>query len=98
MHKTLLAVSLAAAGSFAGCGATAPLTFCNEFEVEVCARIYECDDAATKASARFDGQLRRLAVGVREQAQVEQLRDGDERQAVRRQLDQVPLGQSRRLR
>ena len=31
-----------AAGLAAGCDATSPVAFCNSFEVEVCARVYEC--------------------------------------------------------
>ena len=52
MHKLMLALC-AAAGLVAGCGATSPIAFCNSFEVEVCARVYECYDATTKASAQF---------------------------------------------
>ena len=33
--------------------AMSPIAFCNNFEVEVCARVYECYDAPTKASADF---------------------------------------------
>ena len=52
MNKLILAVC-AAAGLAAGCGSTAPLTFCNNFQIEACAREFECQDAATKASANF---------------------------------------------
>jgi len=52
MHKLLLGLCLSA-GLAAGCGSTSPVAFCNNFEVEVCARVYECYDAQTKASADF---------------------------------------------
>jgi hypothetical protein len=52
MHKLMLAVC-AAAGLASGCGGISPTAFCNNFEVEVCARVYECYDAPTKASAQF---------------------------------------------
>jgi len=51
MNKLLLAV-LAAIG-VAGCGGLSPVAFCNSFETEVCARVYECYDAPTRASAQF---------------------------------------------
>ncbi len=53
MQKLILVVC-AAAGLAAGCGGTSPVTFCNNFEVEVCARVYECYDAATRATAAFE--------------------------------------------
>jgi|SRR6185312_307519 len=52
MNNVLLGLCLSA-GLVAGCGATSPVSFCNSFEVEVCARVYECYDAATRASANF---------------------------------------------
>jgi hypothetical protein len=51
--KKLTIVVFAAAGLVAGCGGTSPITFCNDFETEVCARVFECYDATTKASAAF---------------------------------------------
>ena len=52
MHKLMLAVC-AVAGLAAGCGAETPIQACNSFQVEVCARVYECADGPTKASAAF---------------------------------------------
>jgi hypothetical protein len=37
----------------AGCGAKSALTFCNEFQVIACARVFECYDATVRASAQF---------------------------------------------
>jgi hypothetical protein len=52
MHKLMLAVC-AVAGLATGCSGTSAVTFCNEFEVEICARVYECYDPTTKATAAF---------------------------------------------
>jgi hypothetical protein len=51
MNKLALAVS--AAIGLAGCGGISPVTFCNNYEVEVCARVFECYDPQTQASAQF---------------------------------------------
>ena len=53
MRNFVVAVLTAAAGFSAGCGGTTPIGFCDNFEVEVCARVFECFDAATQASADF---------------------------------------------
>ena len=52
MHKFMLVVC-AVAGLAAGCGAQSPIAACNSFQVLVCARVYECYDGPTKASAAF---------------------------------------------
>jgi hypothetical protein len=52
MHTWMLAV-VVAAGFAAGCHATTPVEFCDSYEVEVCAREFECWDAATKMSSEF---------------------------------------------
>jgi hypothetical protein len=52
MRPWLLAVC-AVAGLAAGCGGRSPVTFCNDFAAEVCAREFECQDDATKQSAAF---------------------------------------------
>ena len=52
MHHWMLAV-VAVAGFAAGCGSTSPVDFCNNFEVEVCAREFQCWDAATQATPDF---------------------------------------------
>jgi hypothetical protein len=51
MNKLMLV--LCSAIGLAACGGISPVTFCNNFEAEVCARVYECYDAQTKASAQF---------------------------------------------
>jgi hypothetical protein len=52
MHKFMLALC-AVAGLASGCGGISPVSFCSDFETEVCARVYECYDATTRASANF---------------------------------------------
>jgi hypothetical protein len=53
MRKLLLGLC-ASAGLIAGCGGVSAVTFCDQFEVEVCARVYECYDDTTKMSANFE--------------------------------------------
>ena len=51
--KSIVFVIAAAAGA-AGCGSgTTPVAFCNEFQVALCARVFDCTDAATQATADF---------------------------------------------
>jgi hypothetical protein len=51
--KPLVLVMCAAAGFVAGCGSTSPVAYCNNFVTEFCARQFECNDAATQATADF---------------------------------------------
>ena len=51
--RTFTFAVIMAAGLTAGCHTTTPVEFCDSYEVEVCAREYECWDDATKASADF---------------------------------------------
>jgi hypothetical protein len=52
MQKVVF-VACAAAGLVAGCGSTSPTSFCNSFEVEVCAREFECQPATVQMSSDF---------------------------------------------
>ena len=51
--KPLVLVMCAAAGIVAGCGSTSPVAYCDNFETELCARVFECNDGATQATADF---------------------------------------------
>jgi hypothetical protein len=51
--RHLVPAVLAAAALAAGCGCTTPVSFCDNFEVEICARVYQCWDDATKAGTDF---------------------------------------------
>ena len=51
--KLLVLVMCAAAGFVAGCGSTSPVAYCDSFETELCVRVFECNDAATQATADF---------------------------------------------
>jgi hypothetical protein len=41
------------AGLAAGCGGIAPAAFCNEFQVEICSRVFECYTPDEQASDNF---------------------------------------------
>src|SRR6185503_12659761 len=53
MFKQVI-VALGVAAGFAGCNTgPSPVAFCSQFETEVCARVFDCSDAATQATADF---------------------------------------------
>ena len=51
--RPLVLVMCAAAGLVAGCGSTSPVAYCNNFQTELCARVWECTDAMNEATADF---------------------------------------------
>src|SRR5262249_18960771 len=51
MRKLLLGLWVSA--GLAACGSTTPVEFCNNYETEFCARIFECYDDTAKSDPTF---------------------------------------------